>query len=87
MQDKEEAAGILTYFKADDEVLRKSDRKDLRQYRTEIVPKMRSRFFRQSVQKSCRHTAVCQEISVQYDGKRSSRFGTKSLDGLCAVLP
>ena len=48
---------------------------------------MRSRFFRQIVQKPRRHTVVCQGISVQYYGKRSSRFGEKPSGGLCAVLP
>ena len=29
-QDEEETAGILTYFKVDDDVLRESDQKDLK---------------------------------------------------------
>ena len=48
---------------------------------------MRSRIFRQIAQKFRRHTAVCQGISVQYDGKSASRLRAKPLGGLCAVLP
>ena len=58
-----------------------------RRYRTEIVPEMRSRFFRQIVQKRRRHTGVCQGAFVQDDGKSASRSGTKPLGVLCAVLP
>ena len=47
----------------------------LRQHRTKIVPKMRRQIFCQIVQKFCRHTVVCQEISVQDHGKYASRFG------------
>ena len=41
----------------------------LGQHRTKIVRQKRSQIFRQIVLKFCRHTAVCQEISVQDDGK------------------
>ena len=60
---------------------------NLGQYRTKIVPQMRSRFFRQIVLKFRRNTDVFQEILVQDDGKRSSRCGAKLYSGLCAVLP
>ena len=58
-----------------------------RQHRTEFVRKMRSRIFRQIAQKFRRHTVVCQEISVWYDGKSASRLRAKPSGGLCAVLP
>ena len=59
----------------------------LRQYRTKIVPQMRSQIFRQIVQKFRRHTDVCRGIFVQDDGKYASRCGAKPQGGLCAVLP
>ena len=58
-----------------------------RQHRTKLVRKMRSRIFRQIAQKFRRHAAVCQGISVQYDGKSASRLRAKPSGGLCAVLP
>ena len=51
------------------------------QYRTEIVPQMRSRFFRQIVSKFRRNTDVFQEILVQDDGKRSSRLSDATRSG------
>ena len=59
----------------------------LRQHRTKLVLNMRRQIFRQIVQKFRRHTDVCQEISVQDDGKYVSRFSAKPSGGLCAVLP
>ena len=59
----------------------------LRQYRKELVQKMRSQFFRQIVQKFRRHNAVWQGISVQDSGKYASKFCAKPSGGLCAVLP
>ena len=59
----------------------------LRQHRTRIVRKMRSQIFCQIVQKFCRHTDVCQEISVLYDGKSASRLRAKPTGVPCAVLP
>ena len=50
---------------------------DLRQYRTEIVPQLRSRFFCQIVSEYRRNTDVFQGIMVQADGKRSSRCGAE----------
>ena len=41
----------------------------LRQHRTKIVRQKRSQIFCQIVQKFCRHTIVCQEISAQDDEK------------------
>ena len=49
----------------------------LRQYRTEIVPQLRSRFFCQIVSEYRRNTDVFQGIMVQADGKRSSRCGAE----------
>ena len=46
---------------------------NLRQYRAEIVPQLRSRFFCQIVSEYRRNTDVFQGIMVQADGKRSSR--------------
>ena len=57
------------------------------QYRTKLVVQMRRRVFRQIVQKYRRHTAVCQGISVQDDGKHASRCAAKPSGALCAVLP
>ena len=48
---------------------------------------MRSQIFCQIVQKFCRHTDVCQEISVLYDGKSASRLRAKPTGVPCAVLP
>ena len=62
-------------------------KKELRQYRTKIVPQMRCQIFRQIVQKFRRHTDVCRGIFVQDDGKYASRCGAKPQGGLCAVLP
>ena len=50
---------------------------DLRQYRTELVRKMRSQIFRQIVQKFRRHTDVCQGIFVRNGEKYASRFRAK----------
>ena len=50
---------------------------NLRQYRTEIVPQLRSRFFCQIVSEYRRNTDVFQGIMVQADGKRSSRCGAE----------
>ncbi|MGN0655472.1 MAG: hypothetical protein ACI4KR_01640 [Ruminiclostridium sp.] len=60
---------------------------DLRQYRIIIVVRPRSQIFRQIVQKFRRHTNVCQEISVQDDGKDASKRAAKAPAVNCAVLP
>ena len=57
------------------------------QYRIIIVVRLRSQVFRQIVQKFRRHTNVCQEISVQGDGKDASKRAAKALAANCAVLP
>lgn len=61
--------------------------KSLRQYRTKIVCGLRSQIFCQIVLKIRRHTGVCQEFLVQYDGKYASKTCAKALAVLCAVLP
>ena len=59
----------------------------LRQYRIIIVVRLRSQIFRQVVQKFRRHTNVCQEISVQDDGKDAKGRAAKAPAVNCAVLP
>ena len=59
----------------------------LRPHRIIIVVRLRSQIFRQIVQKFCRHTNVCQEISVQDDGKYASKRAAKATAANCAVLP
>ena len=59
----------------------------LRQYRTKVVVQMHSQIFRQIVPKFRRHTCICQEILVQYDGKYASSCAAKASAALCAVLP
>ena len=54
-------------------------RKEYRLYRTKIVRVLRSQIFCQIVQKFCRHTDVCKEITVQDDGKDASKTRTKPL--------
>ena len=64
-----------------------SKRGKLRLYRIIIAVRLRSQIFRQIVQKFCRHTNVCQEISVQDDGKYASKRAAKTAAVNCAVLP
>ena len=59
----------------------------LGQYRIIIVVRPRRQIFRQIVQKFRRHTNVCQEISVQDDGKCASKRAAKAAAVNCAVLP
>ena len=55
----------------------------LRQYRIIIVARTRRQIFRQVVQKFCRHTNVCQEISVQEVKRVSEKIPTCKLVMLC----
>jgi hypothetical protein len=59
----------------------------LRQYRTKIMPGLRSQIFRQMKQKSSAILYVLPRIFVKYDGKYASKTGVKPSGGLCAVLP
>ena len=67
MQDEEETAGILSYFKVDDDVLRKSNRKDLK-----IL--IREQYYWQTVKKGCLLFAQFVKIVLKTSRKYDTFF-------------